>query len=307
MLDLYSYPAVFAGLVSLAVIAFWFSADIRRQEQESAERIRLAAESHLLAPALELQVPFSQRVLDPLIKGFFRRVGVLLQRGNIDKLRKELLVAGNPLGLGPLDFIGLRVSVAVLGTAGLALLLWAISKEPIRSILLGCVGALLFAELPNFWLHSLMKRRRQGIQVALADALDMLTVCVDAGLGLESAFMRIGQHWSHALAQEFRRSVMEIGVGVSWQEAMRNMVYRTDVQDLSMLVALMLQADQMGFSVSDTLHDYADDLRIRRRQKAQELARAAPFKMLFPMVFFIMPATFAVVLGPAIPAILEAF
>jgi len=177
----------------------------------------------------------------------------------------------------------------------------------IRAMLLGLAAGGLFWEFPSFWLGRRMKSRQKAVTLALADALDMLTVCVDAGLGLESAFMRIGEGWNHALAQEFRRSVQEMGIGISWRESMRNMVYRTDVPELSALVAVLLQADTLGFSISDTLHAQAEELRTRRRQKAQELARAAPFKMLFPMILFIMPATFAVVIGPAIPAVMEAF
>ena len=287
--------------------AFWIAFEIRRQERRSAERIEQAIAGHLLAAALELQAPFVQRVLQPVLRQFLRRLGALSPRGNLEKLRRDLLIAGSPYGLGALDFLGTRILVAVVGTIALSVVLASASGSFIRSLLAGLVGAVLFSEMPNFWLRGRMKARRKSITLALADALDMLTVCVDAGLGLESAFLRIGQGWDHALAQEFRRSVMEMGVGISWREAMRNLVYRTDVPELSALVAVLLQADQLGFSISDTLHSQAEQLRIRRRQRAQELARSAPFKMLFPMVFFIMPATFAVVLGPAIPQIIEAF
>ena len=296
-----------AEILAMAVAAVWVGLEVRRQERHSAERLERAAARHLLAPTLELEVPFLQRVLQPLLRRFLQRIGSASPKRNLDKLRQELLIAGSPLGLGPLDFIGLRLLVGVLGTIGFSLSLASASGSVVRALLAGLAGAALFTELPTFWLHRRMKSRQKAIMLSLADGLDMLTVCVDAGLGLESAFMRIGETWDSALAQEFRRVVMEIGLGISWREAMRNMVYRTEVPELSALVAVLLQADQLGFSISDTLHAQAEQLRILRRQKAQELARAAPFKMLFPMVFFIMPATFAVVLGPAVPAILEAF
>ncbi|MDI7276477.1 MAG: type II secretion system F family protein [Anaerolineae bacterium] len=294
-------------VLALAVACFWIALEIRRQGRRSAQRIEQATAGPLLSHSIELQVPFAQRVVQPLVKHLLRRVGGLSPQRNIDKLRRQLLIAGSPYNLGALDFLGLRILVAIAGTAVLCMLLASMSGSLVRSLLAGLAGALLFSELPNFWLHSKMKRRRKAITLSLADALDMLTVCVDAGLGLESAFLRISQAWSHDLAQEFRRTVRETGLGISWRDAMRNMVYRTDVPELSALVAVLLQADQLGFSISDTLHAQADQLRVKRRQKAQELARAAPLKMLFPMVFFILPATFAVVLGPAIPGILEAF
>ena len=287
--------------------AFWIALEIRRQEQHSVVRLQQAVAGHMLAPTLELQEPFVRRVLQPMLRQLLRYLGALSPAKNVEKLRRELLIAGSPYGLGALDFLGLRILIALVGTALMgAVLIWA-TQSVARSVLGAIVGALLCAELPALWLHRRMQARRKSITLALADALDMLTVCVHAGLGLESAFLRIGQGWTHALAQEFRRAVMEMGVGISWREAMRNLVYRTDVPQLSALVAVLLQADQLGFSISDTLHSQAEQLRIRRRQRAQELARSAPFKMLFPMVFFIMPATFAVVLGPAIPQILAAF
>lgn len=296
-----------AELAALAIGAFWIALEIGRQQRLSAQRIEKVAAGTQVSLDLEMQAPFRQRVLQPLLRSSLARIGTISPKRNLDKLRRQLIIAGSPMGLGPMDFLGLRILVAVGGTAALCLALASMSHSIVRSLLAGVVGALLFSELPNYWLKQRMKARQKEIRLALADALDMLTVCVDAGLGIESAFMRIGQGWNHALAREFRRVVMEIGVGISWREAMRNLVYRTNVEELSALVAVLLQADQLGFSISDTLHAQADQLRIRRRQKAQELARAAPFKMLFPMVFFILPATFAVVLGPAVPAILEAF
>lgn len=294
-------------LAALAVGLFWVALEIRRQERSSSQRIGQVISGKLVAPSLELQAPFTQRVLRPILMQLLRRVGSLSPQGNIEKLRQQLLIAGSPYNLGALDFLGLRVLLAVLGTVVAGAVLLTLSQSLIRSLLLGLTVALLCAELPNLWLRSRMKKRQKSVLLGLADALDMLTVCVDAGLGLESAFMRIGQGWDHALAQEFRRAVIEMGVGISWREAMRNLVYRTDVAELSSLVAVLLQADQLGFSISDTLHSQAEQLRVKRRQRAQEAARSAPFKMLFPMVFFIMPATFAVVIGPAIPAIMEAF
>jgi tight adherence protein C len=293
--------------VALAFAAFYIGMEIRRQERKNAERVEQAISGYLLAPQLELQVPFTQRVLQPILRSLLRRLGALSPQGNLEKLRRNLLIAGSPMRLSPLDFLGLRVLGAALGLLGGTLALTPITHSFIRALLAGAAAAAICSELPTMWLRSKMAARRKDVMLALADAMDILTVCVDAGLGLESAFMRIGQNWSHALAQEFRRSVMEMGVGISWRESMRNLVYRTDVPELSALVAVLLQADQLGFSISDTLHSQADQLRMRRRQRAQEMARSAPLKMLFPMVLFIMPALFAVIIGPAVPVLMESF
>jgi len=298
---------VVAELVALAVGAVWVGLEVRRRGRLSAQRLEQTVSKELLAPTLELQEPFRQRVLEPVLRRLLRSIGRISPAANLDKLSRQLLIAGSPLGLGALDFLGLRIVLALVFGAVFAVLGLSMTGSFLRGVMLGLVGALLFGTLPQFWLSRRMKSRRKAILLALPDALDMLTVCVDGGLGLENSFLKVGENWDHALAQEFRRAVAEIGYGISWRDALRNMVYRTDVPELSGLVAVLLQADQLGFSISDTLHTQADQLRIRRRQRAQELARAAPLKMLFPMVFFILPATFAVILGPAVPAILEAF
>ncbi|MDI7275486.1 MAG: type II secretion system F family protein [Anaerolineae bacterium] len=298
---------LFAELVALAVGTVWVGIEIRRQRQHSVQRLEQAVSGQMLAPTLELQEPFRRRVLEPFFRRLLRGIGRVSPQANLEKLRRHLVIAGSPLGLGPLDFLGLRIVLASVAAVGLAGAVASLTGSFLRAVAGGLACALLFAELPRFWLSRRMHKRRRAILLALPDALDMLTVCVDGGLGLENAFLKLGESWNHALAQEFRRAVAEIGYGISWRDAMRNMVYRTDVPELSGLVAVLLQADQLGFSISDTLHIQADQLRMRRRQRAQELARAAPLKMLFPMVFFILPATFAVILGPAVPAILEAF
>jgi len=295
-------PLLAAELIALAIGTFWVAATVQRR-QDYSQRIERVVAGPLLAPALELQAPFRQRVLEPLARRLLRLLGRLSPQRNIENLRRELLVAGSPLDLTALDFLGLRLLGLLFGTA-LVVGLLALAAVPFpRSLIVGGAGILLFFQAPTFWLHRRMRARRKEILLALPDALDMLTVCVDAGLGVESAFLRVGQNWEHALAQEFRRAVAEMGIGVSWREALRNMVFRTDVLELSSLVAVLLQADQLGFSIADTLHAQADEMRVRRRQRAQELARQAPLKMLFPMVFFILPATLAVVIGPAVPAI----
>lgn len=294
-------------LVALAIGLIWIGITINREARSTAQHFEQTISGNLVAQSLELQVPFMQRVVQPLLRQTLQKLGQTSPRVNLERIRRDLLIAGSPLGLGALDFIGLRIVVTVFGSAALSIATWLMSRSPVQTLIVGLVSIALFSELPTFWLHRLMKARRKKVLIALPDALDMLIVCVDAGLGLESSFLRIGEGWDTPLAYEFRRAVMEIGVGVSWREALRSLVYRTDVSELSSLVAVLLQADLLGFSIADTLHTQADQLRRRRRQRAQELARAAPLKMLFPMVFFIMPATLAVILGPAIPAIFEVF
>jgi tight adherence protein C len=142
---------------------------------------------------------------------------------------------------------------------------------------------------------------------ALPDALDMMTIGVEAGLAFESAMLRVGDRWDNDLTREFRRAVAEMRMGTSRNEALQRMVERTGVQDLSTFVAVLIQSSQLGVSIAEVLHSQADQMRVKRRQRAEELARQAGIKMIFPLALCILPATMIVILGPTIPIFMEMF
>jgi len=150
-------------------------------------------------------------------------------------------------------------------------------------------------------------RRRDSIGKGLPDALDMLSVCVEAGLGFDQALQRVSEHWKTPLGAELGRVVAEIGMGVPRRQALRNLAERVDIEHLASFVAVILQSDQLGMSITDTLHAQAEQMRIERRFRAQELARKMPLKMLFPLLLLIFPALFAVILGPTIPVLADFF
>ena len=135
----------------------------------------------------------------------------------------------------------------------------------------------------------------------------MMSICVDAGLGFEAAIQKVGFQWETELAHEFRQVIRELRVGVSRSEALHNLVERTGVPDVASFVAVLIQADRLGIAIRDVLHTQAEQMRLRRRQRAEESAAKAPLKMMFPMIFFIFPSMFAVILGPAVPKLLNAF
>ena len=154
--------------------------------------------------------------------------------------------------------------------------------------------------LPRIWLRSVVRRKQDKIRRALPDALDMLSVCADAGLGFDQSLQRVSESWKSPLATEFARVVAEMNMGQTRAQAMRNMSNRLDVPELSSFVAVILQSDELGMSISDTLHAQANQMRIERRYWAQEQARKIPIKMLFPLIFLILPAMWVVILGPAV-------
>jgi tight adherence protein C len=253
-----------------------------------------------------LQGTFIQRVIMPVGQQIVRRLGMLAPAGAVDSLNHQLTTAGGPFTLAALDFLGLRVLVAA-GCGALGALLagrmplgpWGLLAVP------GAAG--LGYMLPELWLNSLISKRRGIIQLALPDALDMLTICVEAGLAFESGLQRVSHQWDGALSEEFARVVAEVRLGVPRAQALRRMAQRCDLNDITSFVAVLVQADAMGTSIANVLRSQSDQVRVLRRQRAEEQANKAPIKMMIPMVLFILPALFVVILGPALPRIMSAF
>lgn len=279
----------------------------------------------------ELQGSLRQRLLLP----WFRRIGGLLgamaPAKSIAKLRRQLIIAGHPLGLGPREFYGLQLVFIVLGfwlaytlvrplfgqtldaTGTGSALVGQASQRPANQQLglvpIFAAGLALFigTQGPKVWLRGRVRARQKRIRRNLPDALDMLSVCADAGLGFDQALQRVSERWNTPLAKEFARVVQEMGMGLSRSEALRSLADRLDVEELTSFVAVIVQSDEMGVSITNTLRAQAEQMRVERRHRAQEEARKAPLKMLFPMIFLILPAMGAVVVGPVIPAIMDVF
>jgi len=159
--------------------------------------------------------------------------------------------------------------------------------------------------MPVIWLGSRIRSRQSEIVRALPDALDLLTICVEAGLGFDAAISKITEKWEDPLSMEFGRVIQEIQLGKLGREALRDMSDRMDVPDVTTFIAAVVQAQQLGVSMSKVLRIQSDQMRMRRRQRAEEKAHQAPVKMLFPMAFLIFPALFIVLLGPAVILIIE--
>ena len=155
--------------------------------------------------------------------------------------------------------------------------------------------------------HYRVTSRQNKVRKGLPDALDMLSVCATAGLGFDQSIQRVSEYWDTPIGREFGRVISEMEMGITRRDALRNFSDRLDIREISSFVALIIQTEQLGMSISDTLHAQAEQMRIERRHRAQEQAQKAPLKMLFPMALLIFPALLAVILGPAIPALSEVF
>lgn len=300
-------PFVIGLLVALSFSCIWLGLNEAHRAGQMRRRLTAFTGQTYTLAEMELQHPFSERAVKPVLQKLLRALGRLAPQRNAQKLRHSLTVAGNPHGLTLVDFMGMRLLLALFfALAGLPLLRTAGSESgliPFVGLALGPIGFYL----PNVWLRTRISARKTETIKALPDALDMLTVAVDAGLGFDAALLKIGERWQNALAAEFSRAVAEMRVGATRREALRNMAARLDVPDVSNFVAVLLQADQLGLSIANILHTQSEQLRIRRRQRVEEQARKAPIKMLFPLIFLIFPAMFAVILGPSVPVLMETF
>ena len=290
------------GLTMLSVLAIAVS--LRPRRDLVAERLS----SRTGLPDVvgeDLRRPFSERAISPFVSKVLSFLGRFSPKGNLERQRKLMLLAGNPGRLTVLDLLGLKL---LLGVSGFLLALYLVAKAPIldlRSILILVLVPLLAYYFPTFWVRRRVKGRQYQIERALPDVLDMLTICVESGLGLEAAMLRVGEQWDNVLTRELRRSVHEMRMGVSRSEALRHLVQRTEVSDLSAFVAVLIQAEQLGVGIATVLKTQADQMRVVRWQRAEERARGAPFKMVFALVFLIFPSLFIVILGPSIPRFQE--
>jgi tight adherence protein C len=248
---------------------------------------------------------FFTRTIMPAIKGIGRFFGRLTPGGSIESLTHKLLVAGNPMGLGAREFYGISLASTLLGVY-LAFVIYRRGTETIN-VALSILILIFFYAAPRVWLQNRIKHRQNSVRKGLPDAMDMLSVCATAGLGFDQSLQRVSEYWNTPIGHEFGRVINEMEMGLTRRDALRNLSDRLDIREISSFVALILQTEQLGMSISDTLHAQAEQMRIERRFRAQEQAQKAPVKMLIPMALLIFPALLAVILGPALPTLREVF
>jgi tight adherence protein C len=230
-----------------------------------------------------------------------RVLGRLAPKRNLETTQKQLIEAGRPAGLTVLDFLGVRLLLTILLGGGYFLLIGR-SAPPALALRNTLIAVIVGYLAPAYWLRARVRRRKHEIRRALPDALDMLSIGVEAGLAFESALLRVGRRWDNALTREFAQAVREMRVGTARDVALQRLVDRCGVSELSSFVAVLIQSSQLGVSIAQVLHTQAAQMRVRRRQRAEELARQAGLKMVFALLLFVFPAMLIVILGPSIPA-----
>ena len=253
---------------------------------------------------LELQLPFSERTLRPLVGRLSRMGGRLGSASSTDVAEKRLAMAGNPGDLRVTDWMGVKILVGIATGAIMFLLFGLLVAGLVAGVFLGMLGFGIGFLLPEFWLGGKIKARQKIILKMIPDTLDLLTISVRAGLGFDAALAKVVEKLPGPLTDEFRRALAEVRVGKARRDALRDMLPRTNVAPLSAFIGAIIQAEQLGVSISKVLQVQSDQLRIERRQRAEEMAAKAPIKMLFPLVGCIFPSLFIVILGPAMISIM---
>lgn len=300
-------------LTSGFVVATIFSLFMALRAQSKSEYEEVVAAISDWSPervpdmySVEVAAPAHQRLLNPLWERI-KNIGIrLTPKEKIEGLRKDLIMAGYPGGLTVTDILGIRFLAGAVLSAGAMVIFTPRQPLPI-ALLLTFLSFFMGLYLPTYWLRGRIRERQKAINRALPDALDMLHICVDAGLGFDAAVQRVAYKWDNPLAIELRRVVSEIRVGVDRAEALRHLAERTGVPDVATFVGVIIQSERLGVPISKVLATQADQMRTRRRQRAEEEARKAPVKMLLPLALFILPATFLTILGPAIPRFARLF
>jgi tight adherence protein C len=254
---------------------------------------------------LELQQPFVERTLRPLVARLSRMGSRLGGASSTDQAEKRLAMAGNPGDLRVADWMGVKLLVGIAVGAIMFLVFGLVALGIVSGIVFGVVGVGIGYLLPEFWLGGRIKSRQKIILKMIPDTLDLLTISVRAGLGFDAALAKVVEKLPGPLTDEFRRALAEVRVGKARRDALRDMVPRTNVQPLSNFIGAIIQAEQLGVSISKVLQVQSEQLRIERRQRAEEMANKAPIKMLFPLVGCIFPSLFVVILGPAIILIVK--
>lgn len=299
-----------AALVFAAVTLALSVVGVVTAERRGVARSVAAIQALDSAPEVlkaEIEQPFAERILGPLgdrLVGLGRR---LARADTATKIQHRLDIAGNPPAWDVSRIMGLKVlGMATLGGFGFLYLL-GMAWPLYRVVIATCLAAALGYVLPNILLYNAGQKRETLMRNALPDALDLLTVSVEAGLGFDQAVARVAKNTDGPLAQEFNRLLQEMQIGMGRSDAMRAVAERTSLADLKSFCLAMVQADSLGIPIGRVLRVQSSEMRTKRRQRAEEKAQQVPVRIMIPLVLFILPCLFIVILGPAGIQIAETF
>lgn len=285
------------GSVMLAAYAIDASLSDRKRTVRLLESQIAAGEGANLRDA-ELAEPFANRALVPIMTGAARIARRLTPLDSRDRLAKRLILAGSPAGWDAERVMAFKVLGGVAGVAAAGALVFVGWLAGLAALVVTGLFAFIGFVGPDSILNGKVSERQREIRNALSDTLDLLTISVEAGLSLNAALSRVVQNVPGVLSQEFARMLQEVQLGVSRSDAFRNLSARTDVEELNAFTLAMIQADVFGVSIANVLRTQAQQLRLKRRQRAEKEAQQTPVKIVFPLILCILPALFIVIVGP---------
>jgi tight adherence protein C len=302
---------ILGGVAALVVVGLRLS---RQGQQDESDPVmsRLAEATQrgesVSLEDVELQQPFLQRVVVPVME----KIGEISTRFTPQKLLQEttlkLELAGNPGRIDAATFLATRfVGAAIFGGGLLTIALLSKTWAPSRIVLVVGIFTALGFFFPQLWLQSRINSRQGEVRKALPDALDLLTICVEAGLGFDAAMSKVAEKWENELSLMFGRCIREVQLGKTQREALRDMADRLGLPELTSFVAAVIQSQILGVSLAKVLRIQSDQLRVKRRQFAEELAHKAPVKMIIPMALLTFPSIMIILMAPAAFQIAGAF
>jgi tight adherence protein C len=298
------------GIVAVAAILVLIGLREREGDDPLAQRLAEYASRGEVATLeeIELSQPFIERVVYPAAKKFGELAQRFTPQNAIVETRKKLERANAPRWLEPTLFLSSRIFFG-LAMGGLIFLVFSFSPSMDVFSLSGLlmIGGFTIAGffLPNLVIDRNIKRKQRLVLNAMPDALDLLTICVEAGLGFDAALKKVVEKWDNDLSMAFARVLQEIQLGKLRREALRDMSDRLGLPEMESFVAAVIQSEQLGVSMARVLRVQSDAMRVKRRQRAEENAQRAPIKMLLPMVFLIFPTIVLILLGPAVLQIMR--
>jgi tight adherence protein C len=291
-----------AAMAAVAVLLVTVGVASRPSEDAVQARLSQLVVQPRTLEDMEMQLPFYERVMRPAVQRL-ARLGRRQEGGMVARIDAKLQRAGYPGGLRGADWIGVKLlSLIVFAVVGL--LLGLLFGGGVTMLLFAVVGAMIGYIAPEFWLGKKVAARSLAMTLQLPDALDLLTISVEAGLGFDAALAKVVEKMHGPLVDEFRQALAEVRMGRTRREALRDVAARADAQPVTNFIGAIVQAEQLGVPIAKVLQIQSNQLRIERRQRAEEAAAKAPVKMLFPMVGCIFPTIFIVILGPAVVTVM---
>jgi len=305
-----AFLALALGAIFLALTVALATVGVMTAEKQQVGRSLAAVQAMRAAPTSmqsELNKPFADRVVAPGLARLTRIGRRFVPGEQVARIRSKLELAGNPAGWDIDRFLALNTLGLIAGFAvGLAVgLLLGLGLPPLLGVTIALCVTGYFT--PNMILYQNAYDRREQMRRELPDALDLLTISVEAGLSFDAGVSQVARNTSGPLAEEFFRVLQEMQIGLGRSEALRALGERTDLPELRGFVTSMVQADSFGIPIAAVLRVQAREMRVKRSQRAEEMAQKVPVKILFPLIFCILPALFVVILGPAAITIFESF